>query len=180
MRTAFRGSVFHCIADPGEQDSEDAFVYFDDGLLIVEDGRVVELGKADELTESLSADTRVEDFSGKLIVPGFIDCHVHYPQLDVIASYGEELLDWLHRYAFPREMRFADEAYAHKVAALFVDELVKNGTTTALVFGTVHPHSADAIFEAAAAKNMRLIAGKVLMDANCPEALRSISCRLCS
>ena len=172
MRTAFRGSVFHCIADPGEQDSEDAFVYFDDGLLIVEDGHVVELGKADELTESLSADTRVEDCSGKLIVPGFIDCHVHYPQLDVIASYGEELLDWLHRYAFPREMRFADEAYAHKVAALFVDELVKNGTTTALVFGTVHPHSADAIFEAAAAKNMRLIAGKVLMDTNCPEALR--------
>ena len=172
MRTAFRGSVFHCVGDPGEQDSEEAIAYFEDGMLVVEDGLVAGLGKADEIVGSLSGETRVEDFSGKLIVPGFIDCHVHYPQLDVIASYGEELLDWLHRYAFPREMRFADAAYARRVAALFVDELLKNGTTTALVFGTVHPHSADAIFEAAAAKNMRLIAGKVLMDSNCPEALR--------
>jgi guanine deaminase len=172
MRTAFRGSVFHCLADPGEQDSEDAVAYFEDGLLIVEDGLVAALGDAGELLPSLPGDTRIEDHSGKLIVPGFIDCHVHYPQIDAIASYGEQLLDWLHRYAFPREMRFADENYARRVAALFVDELLKNGTTTALVFGTVHPHSADAIFEAAAAKNMRLIAGKVLMDANCPEALR--------
>ena len=172
MRTAFRGSVFHCLADPGEHDREEAVAYFEDGLLVVEDGVVAELGDAGALMESLSGDTRLEDLSGKLIVPGLIDCHVHYPQLDVIASYGEELLDWLHQYAFPREMRFADEAYAREVAALFVDELLKNGTTTALVFGTVHAHSADAIFEAAAAKNMRLIAGKVLMDSNCPEALR--------
>ena len=146
--------------------------FLEDGLLIVEDGLVAELGEADALMGSLSDDTRVEDHSGKLIVPGLIDCHVHYPQIDVIASYGEQLLDWLHRYAFPREIRFADEAYAREVAALFVDELLKNGTTTALVFGTVHAHSADAVFEAAAAKNMRLIAGKVLMDSNCPEELR--------
>jgi guanine deaminase len=172
VRTAFRGSVFHCIADPGEQDDAAALVYFEDGLLVVADGRIVALGPADELTPTLSADTRVEDHSGKLIVPGFIDCHVHYPQLDVIASYGEELLDWLHRYAFPREMRFADKTYARRIAELFVDELLRNGTTTALVFGTVHAHSADAIFEAAAARNMRLIAGKVLMDSNCPAALR--------
>jgi guanine deaminase len=172
MRTAFRGSVFHCLADPGEDDREEAVAYFEDGLLVVEDGLVVELGEAGVLMESLPGDTRVEDLSGKLIVPGLIDCHVHYPQLDVIASYGEELLDWLHRYAFPREMRFADAAYAREVAALFVDELLKNGTTTALVFGTVHAHSADAVFEVAAAKNMRLIAGKVLMDTNCPEELR--------
>ena len=172
MRTAFRGSVFHCLADPGEDDREEAVAYFEDGLLVVEDGLVAELGEAGALLESLPGDTRIEDLSGKLIVPGLIDCHVHYPQLDVIASYGEELLDWLHRYAFPREMRFADAAYAREVAALFVDELLKNGTTTALVFGTVHAHSADAIFEVAAAKKMRLIAGKVLMDTNCPEALR--------
>ena len=172
MRTAFRGSVFHCLADPGEDDREEAVAYFEDGLLVVEDGLVAELGEAGALLESLPGDTRVEDLSGRLIVPGLIDCHVHYPQLDVIASYGEELLDWLHRYAFPREMRFADAAYAREVAALFVDELLKNGTTTALVFGTVHAHSADAIFEVAAAKKMRLIAGKVLMDMNCPEALR--------
>jgi guanine deaminase len=172
MRTAFRGSVFHCLADPGEHDDEQAIVWFEDGLLVVEDGMIEALGAADALMNSLSDDTQVEDYSGKLIVPGLIDCHVHYPQIDVIASYGEELLDWLNRYAYPREMRFADEDYAREVAAVFVDELIRNGTTTALVFGTVHAHSADAIFEAAAAKNMRLIAGKVLMDSNCPEALQ--------
>jgi guanine deaminase len=172
MRTAFRGSVFHCLADPGEHDDEQAIVWFEDGLLVVEDGMIEALGEADALMNSLSDDTQVEDYSGKLIVPGLIDCHVHYPQIDVIASYGEELLDWLNRYAYPREMRFADEDYAREVAAVFVDELIRNGTTTALVFGTVHAHSADAIFEAAAAKNMRLIAGKVLMDSNCPEALQ--------
>ena len=172
MRTAFRGSVFHCLADPGEHDDEQAIVWFEDGLLVVEDGMIEALGEADALMSSLSYDTQVEDYSGKLIVPGLIDCHVHYPQIDVIASYGEELLDWLNRYAYPREMRFADEDYAREVAAVFVDELIRNGTTTALVFGTVHAHSADAIFEAAAAKNMRLIAGKVLMDSNCPEALQ--------
>ena len=172
MRTAFRGSVFHCLADPGEHDDEQAVVWFEDGLLVVEDGMIEALGEADALMGSLSDDTQVEDYSGKLIVPGLIDCHVHYPQIDVIGSYGEELLDWLNRYAYPGEMRFADEDYAREVAAVFVDELVRNGTTTALVFGTVHAHSADAIFEAAAAKNMRLIAGKVLMDSNCPEALK--------
>ena len=172
MRSAFRGSVFHCLADPGEHDRDDAVAFIEDGLLVVEDGQVAGLGEASALLGSLPGDTRIEDFTGKLIVPGLIDCHVHYPQIDVIASYGEELLDWLHQYAFPGEMRFADEAYAREVAALFVDELLKNGTTTALVFGTVHPHSADAIFAAAGRKNMRLIAGKVLMDSNCPAELR--------
>jgi guanine deaminase len=171
MRKAFRASIFHCLADPGETDDAGASEYFEDGLLIVEDGRVVEAGPASTLLESLSADIRVEDLSGKLVVPGFIDCHVHYPQIDIIASYGEQLLDWLNRYAFPGEMRFADEQYARDVAEFFVDELVSNGTTTALVFATVHAHSADAVFEAAAAKGMRLIAGKVLMDANCPAEL---------
>lgn len=172
MREAYRASIFHCLADPGESDTAAAIEYFEDGVLIVEDGLVAEVGATSSLLGSLSEDTRVEDLSGKLIVPGFVDCHVHYPQIDIIASYGEQLLDWLNRYAYPGEMRFADEQYARDVAQTFVDELVSNGTTTALVFATVHAHSADAIFEAAAAKGMRLIAGKVLMDANCPANLR--------
>lgn len=171
MREAYRASIFHCLADPGENDDAAASEFFADGLLIVEDGRIAEVGAASTLLDSLSEDTRVEDLSGKLIVPGFVDCHVHYPQIDIIASYGEQLLDWLNRYAFPGEMRFADEQYARDVAQIFVDELISNGTTTALVFATVHAHSADAIFEAAAAKGMRLIAGKVLMDSNCPAEL---------
>ena len=137
----------------------------------MEDGLVVEAGAADGLLQNIG-DTPVEDYTGKLLVPGFIDCHVHFPQLDIIAGYGEQLLDWLNRYAYPAELRFQDKNYADEVAGVFLDELLANGTTTALVFGTVHPHSADAIFSAAEARGMRLIAGKVLMDQHCPEALR--------
>ncbi len=172
MRQAFRSSILHCLSDPGEESCNTAYEYFEDGVLIVDDGDISAAGPADTVMQGLSEDVLLTEYPGKLIVPGFIDCHVHFPQLDIIASYGEQLLDWLHRYAYPAEARFADPDYAREVATAFVDELLKNGTTTALVFGTVHPHSADAIFEAALARNMRLIAGKVLMDCNCPEELR--------
>jgi guanine deaminase len=172
MREAYRASLLHCLADPGEGAESSALEYFEDGLLIVENGVVVEAGDASALMPQLSDDVVVTDFPGKIIVPGFIDCHVHFPQLDIIASYGEQLLDWLNRYAYPAETRFADEAYAREIANVFLDELLRNGTTTALVFGTVHAHSADAILEAAEVRGMRLIAGKVLMDTNCPDALQ--------
>ena len=169
---AIRASVLHCLADPGDAGRNDAWEYFDDGMLLFDGGRIVDAGDAGRLLGALPANARVRDLRGKLIVPGFIDCHVHFPQLDIIGSYGEQLLDWLSRYAYPAESRFADAAHAREVAQYFVTELLRNGTTTALVFGTVHPHSADAIFEAAEARGMRLIAGKVLMDRNCPEDLR--------
>jgi len=172
MRQAYRASLLHCLADPGESSESSALEYFEDGLLLVEDGRIVEAGDARQLQTQLADDVPVTEFPGKIIVPGFIDCHVHFPQLDIIASYGEQLLDWLNRYAYPAEAKFADENHAHEIAAIFLDELLRNGTTTALVFGTVHPHSADAILAAAASRGMRLIAGKVLMDINCPEELR--------
>lgn len=172
MRQAFRSSLLHCLSDPGEESLESAYEYFEDGLLIVEDGSIVAAGHARNLLAGLAEDVLLTELPDKLIVPGFVDCHVHFPQLDIIASYGEQLLDWLHRYAYPVEARFADADYAREVADVFVDELLNNGTTTALVFGTVHPHSADAIFEAAEARNMRLIAGKVLMDCHCPDVLK--------
>jgi len=178
MRTAYRASVLHCIADPGEPDAAhagegiEAVEAIEDGLLIVEEGRIVQLGEWSDLAASLPPEVRVHDYSGKLILPGLIDAHVHYPQLDIIGSHGARLLEWLERYAFPCEMKFADASYARAVARRFVDELIRNGTTTALVFGTVHEHSADAVFEAAAHRDLRLIAGKVLMDSHCPEALR--------
>ncbi len=171
MRQAFRASLLHCLADPGEASAPSAVEYFEDGVLVVENGAVLEAGEAEALIPELG-DTRVTEYPGKLIVPGFIDCHVHFPQLDIIASYGEQLLDWLSRYAFPAEARFSDLGYAQEIAGVFLDELLKNGTTTALVFGTVHAHSADAILEAAESRGMRLIAGKVLMDINCPEELQ--------
>ena len=171
MRVAYRSSILHCLSDPGEGADPSAVEYFEDGLLLVEDGAIVELGDAQSMLPQCG-DLPLTEFPGKIIVPGFIDCHVHFPQLDIIASYGEQLLDWLNRYAFPEEQRFADRAYADEVAGAFLDELLRNGTTTAVVFGTVHAHSADAIFEAAKSRAMRIVAGKVLMDRNCPEGLR--------
>jgi guanine deaminase len=171
MQKAFRGSIFHCLSDPGPHAEASAVEHIEDGLLVVENGKVVATGVASELLPTLG-DHELEDYSGKLIVPGFIDCHVHYSQVDIIASYGEQLLDWLNRYAYPAEMQFEDEAHAKSVADFFLDELLRNGTTTAVVFATVFPQSVDAIFAAAEERNMRLVAGKVLMDEHCPEELR--------
>jgi guanine deaminase len=170
--TAYRSSFFHCLADPGPHANDRAVEYLEDGLLVVNNGRVEVLGDAGELLPGLSKHIEQVDLRDKLIVPGFVDCHVHYPQVDIIASYGEQLLDWLNKYAYPVERRFADAEHAREVADFFTDELLRNGTTTAMVFATVHPISVDAIFEAAQKRNMRLIAGKVLMDRNCPEELR--------
>jgi guanine deaminase len=172
MRQAFRGSIFHCLADPGPHAEASAVEHIEDGLLVVEDGHVVRLGATADLLADIGDGTPIEDYSGKLIVPGLIDCHVHCPQVDIIASYGEQLLDWLNKYAYPAEMQFADEDHAREVADFFLDELLRNGTTTAAVFATVHPHSADTLFAAAEKRGMRLIGGKLLMDEHCPEELR--------
>ncbi|MDX1404916.1 MAG: guanine deaminase, partial [Woeseiaceae bacterium] len=171
-RKAFRASFLHCFGDPGEHGDPTSVEYFEDGLLIIEDGRIQALGDASQLLPGVSSDIEVTDYSGKLVVPGFIDCHVHFSQVDIIGSYGEQLLDWLERYAYPAEEAFADAAHATETAGFFVEELLRNGTTTALVFPTVHPQSVDAIFEAAQKRGMRLLSGKVLMDDNCPETLR--------
>ena len=171
MQQAFRGAILHCVADPGESADAAAHQYFEDGILVVEDGRVLMLGEADAVLPQLDRGVEFRDHRGRLIIPGLIDCHVHYPQIGIVGAYGEKLLDWLERYAFPAERRFADADYAREIARVFIDELIRNGTPTALVFATVHAHSADALFEAAAARNMRLITGKVLMDTHSPDGL---------
>ena len=169
---ALRGSLLHFLRDPGDDASPAAAQYFEDGLLLLQDGRVRDVGEARQLLAKLPADTVVKDYSGKLLLPGFVDTHIHYPQTDMIASYGGQLLEWLEKYTFPVERRFADPRHAREVADFFLDELLRNGTTTAMVLGTVHPASVDAIFEASRARGLRMIAGKVLMDRNCPEDLR--------
>ena len=170
MRRGYRASIFHCVDDPGEHGEVSGYETFDDGLLIVGGERIEAAGRYADLSDSID-DGDVTDLRGHLIVPGLIDCHVHFPQLDIIASYGERLLDWLERYAYPAEMRYADGDYARAAAEFFLDELLANGTTSAVVFATVHKVSADALFEAADRRGMRLIAGKVLMDTDVPEAL---------
>ena len=169
---AIRGSILHFLEDPAEDSRERAYQFIEDGLLIVEDGYIANVGKAQDLLPTLGSDASVTDCSGQLILPGFIDAHVHFVQTDIIGSYGRRLLEWLEQYTFPAERAFADAAHARDVAEFFVDELLRNGTTTALVMGSVHRVSVDAIFSAAKARGMRLIAGKVLMDRNCPEDLR--------
>ena len=120
---------------------------------------------------------RIIDYPGCLIAPGFIDTHVHYVQTGIVASYGSQLLDWLERYAFPAEIAFRDAAHAAAMASMFCDELLRNGTTTALVFCAVYPQSVDALFAEAERRGMRIAAGKVLMDRNAPEALRDTAQR---
>ncbi|MFT5260485.1 MAG: guanine deaminase [Saprospiraceae bacterium] len=168
---AYRASILHYLRDPGENNDASAQQYFADGIMLVENGKVAKLGSAEELLPGLSPGIQLDDYSGKLIIPGLIDTHVHYPQTDIIASYGEDLLHWLNTYTFPTEGQFGDEEHASEVAEFFLAELLRNGTTTALVLATVHPQSVDAIFNAAKKRNMRMLAGKVMMDRHAPDYL---------
>jgi guanine deaminase len=171
-RIAHRGAVLHFLGDPGDAVDTACIAYHEDGLLLIDGGRVLASGPANELLSSLPSDTPVVHHAGKLLMPGFIDTHIHYPQTDVIASGGRQLLDWLSDYTFPAEARFGDAGYARQVADFFLDELLRNGTTTALVFGTVHAESVTAFMQAAEARQLRMIAGKAMMDRNCPDNLR--------
>jgi guanine deaminase len=174
--TALRGTVVTCRDDPFLTGPAKAFAVESDGLVVCRNGLVEAVGPASALLKSVPAE-RVADYSGCLIVPGFIDTHVHYVQTGIVASYGEQLLDWLDRYAFPAETKFADPAHAAAMAKVFCDELLRNGTTTALVFCAVYPQSVDALFLEAERRGMRIAAGKVLMDRNAPDALRDTAQR---
>ncbi|MDH1560109.1 guanine deaminase [Pseudomonas chengduensis] len=167
---AYRAAILHSLADPAVVGVEQSYEYFEDGILLIENGKVAQVGAAAEVLPKL-AGVEVQHYRDALITPGFIDTHIHYPQTGMIASYGEQLLDWLNTYTFPTERQFEDKAHASDVAAIFLKELLRNGTTTALVFGSVHPQSVDAFFEQAEALNLRMIAGKVLMDRNAPDYL---------
>ncbi|MCH4245283.1 guanine deaminase [Acinetobacter gerneri] len=152
-------------------DIADQVRYIEDGLLITENGKITWFGTWKEGEKHLSNTLKVEHYPEQLIVPGFIDTHIHFPQTEMIGAFGEQLLEWLNTYTFPTEIQFKDRTYADKIAHFFVEELLKNGTTTALVFCTVHPESVDALFQAAERHQMRLIAGKVMMDRHAPDEL---------
>lgn len=166
---AYRASLLHFHADPAFDPQ--AFAWHQDGLLLVEGGKVKAAGDYDQLIASLPPGTPVRDYRGKIIMPGFIDTHLHFPQTDMIASPAPGLLPWLETYTFPTERQFGDPAHAREVAEFFLDELLRCGTTTAMVYCTVHRASVDAFFEASQARNLRMAAGKILMDRNCPDFL---------
>lgn len=168
---AVRGRLLSFRDDPcvvGEAQSHD---YWQDGLLVLEDGRIRDIGEASVLLPGLPRRTPIDDYREHLVMAGLIDPHIHYAQTQVIASYGAQLLDWLETYAFIEEQKFADPAHGARIARFFLDELLRNGTTTAAVYCTVHACAVEAFFTASHERNMRMIAGKLLMDRGAPAGL---------
>ena len=151
--------------------TEDGHRYLADGVVLVRDGVIEAVGDAAELLPHLPAGTAVDRYPDQLVLPGLIDPHIHFPQTRVIASYGAQLLDWLQKYTFVEEQKFGDPAYAAEAARFFLDELLRNGTTTAAVYCSVHPESVDAFFAEAQRRRMRMAAGKVMMDRGAPPGL---------
>ena len=168
---AHRGEILHFLADPDRVQEPLCYEYFSDGLLVIKDGVVQSLSDASQAITKLDPKIEVIEHKNSLIMPGFVDTHIHFPQTEIIAAYGEQLLQWLDKYTFPTERKFEDKAYARNIAEKFLNELLRAGTTTALVFGTVHKQSVEAFFEACEQRNLRMIAGKVMMDRNAPDYL---------
>lgn len=150
--------------------SPDGVLDLERGAVALRDGRILAVGEAEEVL-ARHPGAAIEPQGDRLLVPGFVDCHVHFPQMTMIASPGLQLLEWLESYTFPAEARFADRAHCEEVAEFFADQLIAHGVTTACAYATVHPGSAEALFRAALARDLRVITGKVCMDRNAPEHL---------
>ena len=168
---AIRGSLVTFTGDPFVEGVNATRRYERDAIVAMDAGRVVDVGAAADVLPRLSAGTEVTQYANALITAGFIDCHVHYPQLPIIGAGGKPLLDWLSGYTFVAEERFGDGDYARSVARAYLRENLRNGITTASVFCTVHAVSAQVLFEEAQALDLRIVAGKVLMDRQAPAAL---------
>ena len=166
--TLIRGRVLGFQADPEEV--ADAYFYLEDGAVLIRDGRIKAVGDGAALARA-HPEAREIDHRPHLILPGFIDPHIHFPQGQVVASYAAALLDWLNGHTFPAEAAFADPAHAARMAEAFLDLLVSHGTTPACAFGSVHPGSIDALFAAAEARGMAMLGGKVMMDRNAAPAV---------
>lgn len=167
-----RGRVLSFLTRPEGTDDRASYRYEEDGGVLVRDGRVEAMGDFQLLASGAGKGSEIIDHRPHLILPGFIDAHAHFVQMQVIASYGAELLDWLNTYTFPEETRFRDAAHGRRIARHFFDELLRNGTTTVAAYCSVHPESVDAYFGEAQARGMRVIGGKVMMDRNAPDGLR--------
>lgn len=168
---AYRAAIVH-FTDAPDPETGAGLDYFEDGVLLVDaGGRVVTVGHAVDLERQGLDLNRCQHTPDRLLMPGLIDSHIHYPQAEVIASYGEQLIDWLNHYTFPAEQAFSDSEYARLEAERFVDLLLAHGTTTAMVYTTVYPQSTEAFFDVARQRDLCMLAGKVMMDRNAPRAL---------
>ncbi|WP_332700668.1 guanine deaminase [Devosia sp.] len=165
-RTILRGRVLTFVSEPQGVDDTASYRYLEDGAITIEDGKIIAVGDfvSDDIAE-------VIDHRPHLILPGFIDMHLHYVQSQMIASYAASLLEWLNTYTFVEEQKFGQQGHAGAISSAFFDELIRNGTTTAVAYCSSHPQSVDAFFAEAEKRNMLMVGGKVMMDRNAPEAL---------
>lgn len=166
--TLLRGRTLSFLRWPEAIDDHTAWRYEEDGGLLIHDGRIIAAGTYSEVEKQAGDGTKKIDHRPHLLLPGFIDAHVHFPQMQVIASYGAELLDWLNKYTFPEETKFQNAQHGRRIARLFLDEMVRHGTTTVAAYCSVHKASAEAFFAESHARGMLNIAGKVMMDRNAP------------
>ncbi|MCL3883180.1 guanine deaminase [Marivita sp. GX14005] len=169
-QTLLRGRILTFHREPEAPDDTGAFDYIEDGALLIEGGRIAASGAFAEVQER-AQDAQIVDHRPHLLMAGFIDAHIHFPQLQIMASWGSQLLDWLNGYTFPAEADFADAQHARAMARRFCDMLAAHGTTTAVAFCSSHRASAEALFAEAQSRDMRMIAGKTMMDRNAPEAV---------
>ncbi|HUO83904.1 MAG TPA: guanine deaminase [Thermoanaerobaculia bacterium] len=167
----YRSRVFSPVRDPFANDEAPSFVHYEDGYLAVDGGRMVSVGSWNEVPAPQSRDQVVELGSGTMIVPGFVDTHLHAPQLEMIGSYGGHLLEWLNRHTFPTEAKFSDPEHARRVAESLFEELLANGTVTAMIFSTIHFEATEIFFREAGRRGFRAIIGKTMMDRNAPDEL---------
>lgn len=168
---AIRGHVVTVIGDPFVEGDETVLVDIADGCVVIRDGIITAVGPYEQVKGDVPDGAHVDRYRDQIITSGFIDAHVHYVQTGIIGAFGAQLIDWLNEYTFVAEQRFSDKGYAAAVAKVFFDELLRNGTTTALTFCAVYPESVDAFFEESLRRGTRMAAGKVLMDRNAPAAL---------
>lgn len=169
--TLLLGQVLDIHANPFDTDADEAARHERHGAVLLKGGKIAKVGEAERLKKAHPR-ARVVDHGDALILPGFVDSHAHYPQTAIIASWGKRLIDWLNSYTFPEEMRFSDPGYAAEIATRYLDLLLAHGTTSVASFCTIHPESVSAFFEAAAERNMAVVAGRTCMDSNAPDGLR--------
>jgi guanine deaminase len=172
MTRLLRGRLLSFLRQPEDLQDDGSYVYHQDGGLLIEDGKIAAVGDYSVIRKQAPEDVEAIDHRPHLIMPGFIDPHIHFPQMQVVGSYAGNLLEWLNTYTFVEEQRFVDPAHAARIASKFFDELVRYGTTTAVAYCSVHKVSADAFFAESLRRNMRMVAGKVMMDRNAPPGLR--------
>lgn len=169
--TLIRGRLLSFRRAPEHAGDRESYLYEEDGALLVRDGRIAAVGAYANVKPKAGAETSEIDHRPHLILPGLIDCHVHFPQMQVIASYAANLLEWLNTYTFPEECRFVESAHAERIATQFFDEFLRQGTTTAVAYCSVHKASADAFFAESLKRGTLMIGGKVMMDRNAPQGL---------